>query len=86
MDYNNINDDELIMMIRESNDEAKDIMYAKYRFIVNYMVKKYKNLAYKLSVDIKDLNQEALVGFSDALINYNSDSNASLKTFISSSE
>ena len=83
MDYNNINDDELIMMIRESNEEAKDIMYAKYRFIVNYMVKKYKNLAYKLSVDIKDLNQEALVGFSDALINYNSDSNASLKTFIS---
>ena len=57
MDYKDISDDELIMMIRESNEEAKDLMYAKYRFIVNYMVKKYKSLSYKLGIDIKDLNQ-----------------------------
>ena len=83
MDYKDISDDELIMMIRESSDDAKDLMYSKYRFIVNYMVKKYKNLSYKLGIDIKDLNQEALVGFSDALNNYDSESDASLKTFIS---
>ncbi len=83
MDYKDINDDELIMMIRESNEDAKDVIYNKYRYIVGYMIKKYKNIALKLGIELKDLNQEALVGFSDALLNFNSNSNASLKTFIS---
>ena len=83
MDYNEISDDELIMMIREANDDAKDIVYKKYRYIVGYLIKKYKNLALKLGVELKDLNQEALVGFSDALLSFDSESNASLKTFIS---
>lgn len=83
MDYRDVSDDELLMMIRESNDNAKDIIYNKYRYIVSYMVKKYRNIALKLGIDMKDLNQEALVGFSDALLSFKDESNASLKTFIS---
>ena len=83
MSYKEISDDELVMMVRESNDEAKDIIYKKYRYLVNYMVKKYRNIALKLGVELKDLNQEALVGFSDALLNFDSNNDASLKTFIS---
>ena len=83
MSYKEVSDDELIMMIRESSDDAKDMIYSKYRYIVDFYIKKYKNIAFKLGIEIKDLNQEALVGFSDAILNYNSDSNAALKTFIS---
>ena len=83
MDYKSISDDELLMMIRESNEDAKDLIYNKYRYIVSYMVKKYKNIALNLGIEIKDLNQEALVGFSDALLSFDNESNASLKTFIS---
>ena len=83
MDYKEVSDDELIMLIRESNEDAKDVVYKKYRYIVGYMIKKYKGIALKLGIELKDLNQEALVGFSDALLSYDSNSNASLKTFIS---
>ncbi len=81
MDYKNINDDELIMLIQESSDEAKEALYIKYRYIVGIYVKKYKKVALSLGMDLSDLNQEALVGFSDAINNYNNTS--SLNTFIS---
>ena len=83
MDYKDISDDELIMMIRESNDDAKDLIYKKYRYIVSYLVKKYRNIALKFGIELKDLNQEALVGFSDALLSFDRNNDASLKTFIS---
>ena len=83
MAYNEISDDELMMMISEENADAKDMMYNKYRYIVSLYVKKYKNIASVLGIDLKDLNQEALVGFSDALVSYKSNKDASLKTFIS---
>ena len=83
MDYKDINDNELLMMINESSEDAKNAIYYKYNYIVKIYVKKYEKIAYVLGMDIKDLNQEALVGFSDAINNYNVDENASLKTFIS---
>ncbi|MBR1416974.1 MAG: sigma-70 family RNA polymerase sigma factor [Bacilli bacterium] len=83
MDYKDISDDELMMLISEESQDAKDIMYKKYRYLISYFVKKYHNIALKLGVELSDLNQEALVGFSDGLRRYNSKKNASLKTFIS---
>ena len=82
MDYKEISDDELIMMINEESTEAKDILYTKYKYIVDICVKKYQKMAFKLGMDIKDLNQEALVGFSDAINSFDANSSASLKTFI----
>ena len=83
MDYNKINDSELLMMIMEDDDNAKNIIYDKYYYIVDIYVKKYNKMAYKLGMDLKDLRQEALVGFSDAINSYKDNNKASLKTFIS---
>lgn len=83
MKYEDISDDELIMLINESSTEAKDIIYVKYRYIVSIYVKKYKKVALALGMELKDLNQEALVGFSDAIKTYDTSNVASLKTFIS---
>ena len=44
---------------------------------------KYKRSAIALNIDFKELKQEALVGFSDALVNYDINKEASLPTFIS---
>lgn len=76
-------DNELINMVCENSEEASDLLYEKYNYIVDIIYNKYKKSAYFLSVDLTELRQEAMVGFSDALVNYNQDKDASLSTFIS---
>lgn len=76
-------DNELINMVCENSEEASDILYDKYSYIVDIIYTKYKRSAYILSVDLNELRQEAMVGFSDALVSYNQDKEASLSTFIS---
>lgn len=82
MKYEDYNDQELIMMTRESSEEAKDILFDKYRYIIDIELKKYSNIANILGYDYNDLYQDALVGFSDALVNYRDDKEASLPSFI----
>lgn len=75
-------DNELINLVSENNEEARDLLYDKYKYIVDIIYNKYRKSAYALSVDLKELRQEALVGFSDALVCYNQEKDASLSTFI----
>ena len=79
MDYP---DTELVNLICENSEEARDILYEKYSYIVDIICNKYKKSAYYLSADFTELRQEALLGFSDALVSYNQDDSASLQTFI----
>lgn len=76
-------DNELINMVCEHSEDASDILYDKYKYIVDIIYNKYLKSAYALSVDLNEMKQEALLGFSDALVNYNQDKSASLPTFIS---
>lgn len=80
---NDYPDNELVDLLCENNEDARDILYEKYSYIVDIIYNKYRKSAYYLSVDLNELRQEALLGFSDALANYNQDNEASLKTFIS---
>ena len=82
MKYKDYNDHELIMMMRESSEEAKDILFDKYKYIIDIELKKYSNIANILGYDYNDLFQDALVGFSDAIVNYRDDKEASLPSFI----
>lgn len=82
MDYNEYNDEELVSMISESDDTAKDIIYEKYYYIIDFCIRDFKKQAYALGIDYKDLYQEAMLGFADALQNYEQYKSANLKTFI----
>lgn len=82
MKYNDFNDYELISMLRESSEEAKEILYNKYLYIIDIEIKKYQRMARVLGYDMNDLYQDALVGFSDALISYRDDRDAALSSFI----
>lgn len=82
MDYNEYNDEELVSMISESDDTAKDILYEKYYYIIDYCIRDFKKQAYILGIDYKDLYQEAMLGFADSLQNYEQSKSANLKTFI----
>lgn len=82
MDYDNYNDNELISMIRESSEEAKDILFEKYRYIIDVEVRKYLTMANMLGYDYNDLYQDGLVGFADALNSYRDDKETALSSFI----
>ncbi len=76
------NDNELLMLYRENDEDAKNLLYAKYKFIINILIKKHSSQLNNLNVDYQEIYSECSVGFSDALHNYRDDRNASLPTFI----
>ena len=75
-------DEQLIELVHENNEEAKGVLFSRYKDKINYLVKKYTIVAKTLGIDFKDLNQEALVGFTDAILNYIPEKEASLATYI----
>lgn len=82
MNYEDYSDSELYSMVCESNEDAKDILFMKYKYIIDIVIKKYAFTAMKYGFEYKDLYQEAMVGFSDALVSYQDDKNTSMSTFI----
>lgn len=76
-------EEEIITLALEGNEEAKNQLYEKYKYIVDILMHKYYNVAYTLGVDIHELEQEAYYAFSDALNSYRQDKNAQVSTFIS---
>lgn len=82
MNYKDYSDGELIYLINESNEEAKNIIYEKYKYIIDIIIKKYIKAARTLGIDYNDLYQEALIGFIDAINSYKDDKEASLARFI----
>lgn len=82
MEYKDINDNQLISMLHESSDDAKDILFEKYKYIIDIEMKKYSRMARTLGYDLNDLYQDALLGFSDALVSYRDDRHAALPSFI----
>ncbi len=79
MKYNDI---ELVHMVNENNEEAKDILYEKYKYIIDILMSKYKNIFYVLEMDFNETKQEAMLAFTDALVKYSSDKEAALPTFL----
>jgi len=77
------NDIELSEMVKENSDDAKDVLYDKYNYIIDIVMAKYKKTFYTLDMDQKEVRQDALVAFTDAIIKYNPEGDASLPTFIS---
>lgn len=75
-------DEELIELVHENSEEAKSMLFDRYKEKIEFLIKKYTIVAKNLGLDIKDLYQEALVGFTDAILNYSPNKDASVSTFI----
>lgn len=74
-------DIDLVYHLSES-EEASDILFEKYKYIVDIVIKKYTKAAYLFNVDLTELRQEAYFAFADALYRYKDNKDASLATFI----
>lgn len=79
----NTNDYELIMLYREEDEDAKNILYLKYKFIIDILIKKYQKLITALNIDMQEIFSECTVGFSDGLRSYQEDRDSTLPSFIS---
>ena len=78
MEYN---DFELVSLIRENNEEAREILYNKYKPII---VKKSTDQIFKLGsygMEINDLIQEGYIGLDNAINCFNEKENTSFYTF-----
>lgn len=82
MKYNDVNDFELISMVHESSDDAKAILFEKYKYIIDIEVRKYLRACKGTRYDYNDLYQDALVGFSDAINSFRDDKKTALSSFI----
>lgn len=70
MKYQDLNDFELVSYVM-NNEEATDVLFEKYRPLIYSVAKKIYNENQNLGLDLNDLIQEGMVGFSIALNTYN---------------
>lgn len=78
-----ISDSELIMLYRENNEEATDILNQKYSIVTKRIINKYYPQLKKLKVNFYELISSCHELVNEALDTYNTLSKASLNTYIS---
>lgn len=70
MDYKNVNDYEIIYMIRENDEESRNLLLKKYMPIVNKVALKFLEQARGLGIEMDDLKQEAMIALDKAISGY----------------
>lgn len=78
-----ISDSELIMLYRENNEEALDILNKKYYIVTKRIINKYYPFLKKLNINFSELISSCHELVNEALDTYNPLSKASLNTYIS---
>lgn len=81
--YNNENDYELLYLISESNEEAKEIFFEKYRPTVEVYAAKYYPYIKNKGYEINDLYQEGMLGLNRAINDFKEQKNVQFNTFAS---
>ena len=79
---NSISDQELIMLLREQNEDAEKILYERYFKIIGKIIKGYKNILSELNIDRNNLFANCIETFYYALNNYSNLSDASFNTYV----
>ena len=79
--YKDYNDFELLYLIGESNEEAINYIYDKYKPIVDMKVKKFIRYGKKVGLEYSDLFQEGMIGLSESIENFKSKKDVQFSTF-----
>lgn len=83
MNYKDINDNEIIYMIRDSDDYYGNLLIKKYMPIINRLASDYLAFAKRYGADFDDLVQECYIGFYDAVSSYSENSGSIFYTYVS---
>lgn len=76
MNYKIINDYELHYLIQERNEEAYELMFKKYKPLLDKISKTYYQNYRFQSIEYDDIYQEAMIGLSNAIDTYDEDNTA----------
>ena len=79
--YNDENDYELLYLVKEENEDAKNIFYEKYRPLIEMKAKKYYSMSKNKGFELNDLIQEGMIGLSSAIHDYDEEKDAKFYTF-----
>lgn len=81
MDYKNINDYELIYMVRENDEDNNNFLFNKYYHVIKKIASKYFVYAKQRGVEFDDLVQEGYIGFNSAISSFKESMNCTFYTF-----
>lgn len=82
MEYRDFNDYELLSYIGEQNEEAGEILYKKYQpLITSIATRMYSQIKNKCGIELSDLVQEGMVGFSYAIQSFDESNGAMFYTY-----
>lgn len=79
MEYESLSDKELIRLINENNEPARDFLISKYKYLVVIKARPF----FLSGGDLEDIMQEGMIGLFKAIRSYRIDSQASFETFAS---
>lgn len=74
-------DAELVLFVRENNEDAKEEIFKKYIPLLHKEIYKFKKRAFALGIEEADLSQEAMLAFSYAINNYSEEEDVKFITF-----
>lgn len=75
------NDYELVSLAQEKDEIATNILYDKYYYLIKKKARKIYNYLKKYGLEFDDVVQELVIGFENAINNFNQDNDASFFTF-----
>ena len=62
MDYNDIDDVELITLLEENDENVRNIIYDKYSYLVDILIKKYQRaMMYRKEISLKYHSQHMII-------------------------
>ena len=83
MDYNSLNDNELIYLCGENNEDAVNLIVEKYKKVILAILKELMQQYNIVGFEISDLYQEGLIGLLNAIHSYKEMKNISFYTYAS---
>ena len=75
------NDYELLYLISENNEDAKELFYKKYKPIIELKAKKFTKFVESKGYDYNDLIQEGMIGLSKAINDFSEQKDVQFTTF-----
>ena len=81
MNFSELNDYELVSLAQEKNEEAINLLHKKYQPLIYKKCKKIYTYVSKKGVELSDLIQECMIGFEEAIKNFNPNDNVTFYTF-----
>ena len=80
-DYKDLNDYEIIYMVRENDDDATNLLFDKYKPIVVSMAKEYYKAVKRYGLEYEDLLQEGNCALYKAIKQFSEETNSCFYTY-----